>query len=119
MKNILRLVGWNLPFFVAYALFYQVNPYTLKHTTAVVTSNLGIDAFSGETSSDECYLPRLRYDYEVAGQHYSYLLAQLQSFAAGQRVHALFTDPSTTPSAQKQQAIADYLSRLTVPRSGP
>jgi cytochrome c553 len=55
----------------------------------------------------------------IAGQHYSYLLAQLQSFAAERRVHALFTDPRTAPSAQQQQLIADYLSRLTVPGSGP
>jgi cytochrome c553 len=55
----------------------------------------------------------------IAAQHYSYLLAQLQAFAAGRRVHALFTDPSTTPSAQQQQAIADYLSRLNVPGSTP
>lgn len=55
----------------------------------------------------------------IAGQHYSYLLAQLQSFTAGRRVHALFTDPSTTPSALQQRAIADYLSRLTLPGSGP
>jgi len=55
----------------------------------------------------------------IAGQHYSYLLEQLQSFAAGRRTHALFTDPSTTPAAPQQLAIADYLSRLAPPGSGP
>ncbi|HXW75488.1 MAG TPA: c-type cytochrome [Steroidobacteraceae bacterium] len=55
----------------------------------------------------------------LAGQHYSYLLAQLQAFAAGRRTHVLFADSSTTPSAQQQQALADYLSRLILPGSGP
>jgi len=50
----------------------------------------------------------------IAGQHYSYLLAQLQSFAAGRRSHALFADAGAALSLQQQQALADYLARLGV-----
>jgi cytochrome c553 len=55
----------------------------------------------------------------IAGQHYSYTLSQLQSFATGRRVHALFVDSSAALSAQQQQAVADYLSRLTLAAPGP
>jgi len=55
----------------------------------------------------------------IAGQHYSYLLAQLQEFAVGRRAHVLFADPATAPSALEQQALADYLSRLRPPTTVP
>jgi len=54
----------------------------------------------------------------IAGQHYSYLLVQLRSFTAGRRSHVLFTLPGA-PSASEQQALADYLSRLTPPAPAP
>jgi cytochrome c553 len=47
----------------------------------------------------------------LAAQHYSYLLAQLSSFS-GQRAHAAGLPPTIVGSADEQQALADYASRL-------
>jgi cytochrome c553 len=50
----------------------------------------------------------------IAGQHYEYLLSRLRSFAT---VHGLPADQPSGSAAeltpQQQQALADYLSRLT------
>jgi cytochrome c553 len=48
----------------------------------------------------------------LAAQHYSYLLAQLSSFSSGQRAHAPGLPPALVGSADEQQALADYASRL-------
>ena len=65
---------------------------------------------SDGTGSDAAAIPA------IGGQHYSYLLAQLKSFAAGRRAHPPLADSGAALSAQQQQSLADYLSRLT---SGP
>jgi cytochrome c553 len=44
----------------------------------------------------------------IGGQHYSYLLAQLRGFAAGQRDHPSFA----AFAGEQQEAVADYVSRL-------
>lgn len=69
---------------------------------------------SNGQGSDEEPIPAL------AGQHYSYTLAQLKNFAAGHRgqVEPPVIDFTAGLSAQQQSGIADYLSRLKVQR-GP
>ena len=52
----------------------------------------------------------------LAGQHYSYLLAQLRDFSSGRLAHAPGVGVAALASAEQQQAIADYLSRLTLVR---
>jgi len=49
----------------------------------------------------------------LAGQHYSYLLAQIRSFSTGHRAHAPGLGPEILGSPEQQQALADYASRLT------
>jgi cytochrome c553 len=53
----------------------------------------------------------------LAGQHYSYLVAQLRSFSSGHLSHAPGIGAAVLGTADQQQAIADYLSRLTLPSS--
>ncbi len=53
----------------------------------------------------------------LAGQHYSYLLAQLRSFSSGRLRHFPGADVSGVASSDDPQAIADYLSRLTLASS--
>jgi cytochrome c553 len=48
----------------------------------------------------------------LAAQHYSYLLAQLRSFSAGQLAHAPGLDRALLGPPEQQQALADYASRL-------
>jgi cytochrome c553 len=50
----------------------------------------------------------------LAGQHYSYLLAQLRSFSSGARSHAPGLDVRIVGATDQQPALADYASRLTV-----
>jgi cytochrome c553 len=52
----------------------------------------------------------------LAGQHYSYLLAQLRSFSAGHLPHAAGLAAAIVGTGEQQQAVADYLSRLPPPR---
>jgi cytochrome c553 len=52
----------------------------------------------------------------LASQHYSYLLGRLGSFSAGHLPHAAGLAPAIVGSSQQQQAIADYLARLPLPR---
>jgi cytochrome c553 len=52
----------------------------------------------------------------LAGQHYSYLLAQLRGFSAGRLPHAAGLAPAIVGTAEQQHALADYLSRLPPPR---
>jgi cytochrome c553 len=48
----------------------------------------------------------------LAAQHYSYLLTQLRDFSSGHRAHAPGLPPSIVGSADDQQGLADYASRL-------
>ncbi|HEY1873243.1 MAG TPA: c-type cytochrome [Steroidobacteraceae bacterium] len=48
----------------------------------------------------------------LAGQHYSYLLTQLRAFSSGHLAHAPGLPPTIVGSADEQQALADYASRL-------
>ena len=48
----------------------------------------------------------------LAAQHYSYLRTQLSSFSSGQRAHASGLPSTIVGSADEQQALADYASRL-------
>jgi len=48
----------------------------------------------------------------LAAQHYSYLLTQLRSFSLRQRVPAPGLPATLVGSADEQQALADYASRL-------
>jgi len=50
----------------------------------------------------------------LASQHYSYLLGQLRGFSSGNLAHAPGIGPAALGPADQQQAIADYLSRLTL-----
>jgi cytochrome c553 len=52
----------------------------------------------------------------LASQHYGYLLAQLGGFSAGRLPHAAGLAPAIVGSSEQQQAVADYLSRLPLPR---
>ena len=52
----------------------------------------------------------------LARQQYSYLLGQLASFSASHLQHAAGLAPAIVGSSQQQQALADYLSRLPLPR---
>jgi cytochrome c553 len=47
----------------------------------------------------------------IGGQHYPYLLAQLRGFVSGLRGHSL--GAGTVLSDPEQQAVADYVSRLS------
>jgi cytochrome c553 len=47
----------------------------------------------------------------IGGQHYPYLLTQLRGFVSGLRGHSL--GASTVLSDAEQQAVADYVSRLS------
>lgn len=49
----------------------------------------------------------------IGGQHYGYLLAQLRGFASGLLRHPPGVDFASGLSAEEQQGVADYLSRLT------
>ena len=49
----------------------------------------------------------------LAGQHYSYLLTELRRFSSGHLAHAPGLPPTIVGSADEQQALADYASRLT------
>jgi cytochrome c553 len=59
--------------------------------------------------SDAAAAPR------IGGQHYRYLLSRLRDFAA---VHRGALGESTL-AAQDEEAVADYLSRLSPPRTAP
>jgi cytochrome c553 len=48
----------------------------------------------------------------IAGQHYSYLLAQLRGFAGGRRDHPSFPGFAGGLNGEQQEAVADYVSRL-------
>ena len=49
----------------------------------------------------------------IGGQHYRYVLTQLREFALGLRDHPLGTDDVASGlSADEQQALSDYVSRL-------
>jgi cytochrome c553 len=48
----------------------------------------------------------------LAAQHYSYLRTQLSSFSSGHLAHAPGLLPTLVGSADEQQALADYASRL-------
>jgi len=48
----------------------------------------------------------------LAGQHYSYLLTELRRFSSGHLAHAPGLLPTVVGSADEQQALADYASRL-------
>jgi cytochrome c553 len=48
----------------------------------------------------------------LAGQHYSYLLTELRRFSSGHLAHAPGLLPTIVGSADGQQALADYASRL-------
>ena len=50
----------------------------------------------------------------LASQHYSYLLGQLRGFSSGDLEHAPGIGPAALGPADQQQAIADYLSRLSL-----
>jgi cytochrome c553 len=54
----------------------------------------------------------------VGGQGYSYLLAQLRSFAAGHLTHPAIADSPIALSAEEQPAVADYVSRLAYLTAG-
>jgi cytochrome c553 len=49
----------------------------------------------------------------IGGQHYSYLLAQLGAIETGRRAHPPHVDVRSPLSAAEQQALADYVARLT------
>ena len=49
----------------------------------------------------------------IGGQGYSYLLTQLRSFSAGRLRHPALADSPVALSADEQEAVADYVSRLT------
>ena len=48
----------------------------------------------------------------ICGQHYSYLLAQLDAIAAGRRAHPPYIGLRPALPLEQQQALADYASRL-------
>jgi len=55
----------------------------------------------------------------IASQHYSYLLARLRGFSSGHFAHAPGIGAAAVGSADQQQAMADYASRLPAsPASG-
>jgi cytochrome c553 len=49
----------------------------------------------------------------IGGQGYSYLLTQLRSFSSGRLAHPAVADSPVALSADEQQAVADYASRLS------
>ncbi len=49
----------------------------------------------------------------IGGQHYSYLLAQLDAVGAGRRAHPPLAVKGTVLEAAQQQELANYASRLT------
>jgi cytochrome c553 len=54
----------------------------------------------------------------IGGQLYSYLLAQLRSFASGRLAHPAVADSPVALSDQERPAVADYVSRLTYLTAG-
>jgi len=62
----------------------------------------------GGAGSDQPPVPAL------ASQHYSYLLVQLRAFSSGARAHAPGLDARIVGATDRQQALADYSSRLTL-----
>jgi cytochrome c553 len=49
----------------------------------------------------------------IGGQGYSYLLTQLRAFSAGRLAHPAVADAPVALSADEQEAVADYASRMT------
>jgi cytochrome c553 len=49
----------------------------------------------------------------IGGQGYSYLLTQLRSFASGRLPHPAVADSPVALSADEQEAVADYVSRMS------
>jgi cytochrome c553 len=49
----------------------------------------------------------------IGGQHYSYVLVQLDAISAGRRPHPTYAGVRTALPAGEQPALADYIARLT------
>ena len=49
----------------------------------------------------------------IGGQGYHYLRTQLHNFASGRLAHPALADSPVTRSAEEQDAVADYVSRLS------
>ena len=54
----------------------------------------------------------------IGGQGYSYLFTQLRSFSSGRLTHPSLADAPVALSADEQEAVADYTSRMTYLTAG-